>query len=75
MVSDFGPVSEVMPIIIEPEQPGLVLTPHVKNIIRRALRYIGAGFPVHFRDPAGTGKTTLAMYVAAQIGRPVILIP
>jgi gas vesicle protein GvpN len=40
----------------------------------RALAYLTAGFPVHFRGPAGTGKTTLAMHVAAQLGRPVMLI-
>ena len=33
-----------------------------------------AGYPVHFSGPAGTGKTTLAMHVAAQLGRPVVLI-
>jgi len=74
MASQYGSVSEITPIVIEPEQPGFVQTPYVKNIIRRALLYIGAGFPVHFRGPAGTGKTTLAMYVAAQIGHPVMLV-
>ena len=39
-----------------------------------ALGYLDAGFPVHFRGPAGTGKTTLALHVAAQRGRPVVLI-
>ncbi|MDI6892479.1 MAG: gas vesicle protein GvpN [Actinomycetota bacterium] len=64
----------VTPILIEPNQPNFVITPYVEDIINRALTYIGAGFPIHFMSPAGTGKTTLAMYVAAQIGRPVILI-
>jgi gas vesicle protein GvpN len=36
--------------------------------------YIAAGFPVHFRGVSGTGKTTLAMHVAAMIGRPVVMI-
>jgi gas vesicle protein GvpN len=32
------------------------------------------GYPVHFSGPAGTGKTTLAFHIAAQLGRPVSLI-
>lgn len=66
--------NSVTPILIEPNQPNFVITPYVEDTINRALTYIGAGFPIHFMSPAGTGKTTLAMYVAAQIGRPVILI-
>lgn len=67
-------VSEVQPIMLAKEQPSFVQTPYVKDIIRRAILYLKAGYPVHFSSPAGTGKTTLAMYVAAQLGQPVILI-
>jgi len=66
--------SEVSPILIDKEQPGFVVTPAVQNVVDRAMRYLAAGFPVHFSGPAGTGKTTIAMYVAGQIGRPVMLI-
>jgi len=51
-----------------------VETPFVHAITERALAYIQAGYPVHFRGPAGAGKTTLALHVANRIGRPVVLI-
>ena len=47
---------------------------YIENITGRALTYIKAGFPVHFRGPSGTGKTTVAMHLASKIGRPVIII-
>ena len=51
-----------------------VVTPYVQRVTERALTYLRVGYPVHFAGPAGTGKTTLAFHVAAQLGRPVILI-
>jgi gas vesicle protein GvpN len=61
--------------LIEPRsEEGFVETPYVQDITQRALAIIKAGFPVHFRGPSGTGKTTMAMHVASQIGRPVVLI-
>jgi nitric oxide reductase NorQ protein len=51
-----------------------VITPYVQELTDRALAYLEAGYPVHFAGPAGTGKTTLAFHVAAQLGRPVTLI-
>ncbi len=65
---------EIRPIVIAKKQPGFVETPYVRNIINRALNYIRAGYPVHFAGPAGTGKTSLALYLAAQLERPVMLI-
>ena len=66
--------SEIAPILIDKEQPGFVATPRVQNIVRRATKYLHAGFPVHLTGPSGTGKTTIAMFIAGQIGRPVTLI-
>ena len=51
-----------------------VLTAAVESVCQRAMTYLAAGYPVHFRGSAGTGKTTLAMHVANQRGRPVVLM-
>lgn len=57
-------------------EPGLdfVQTPYVEEISERALTYLQTGYPVNFSGPAGVGKTTFAMHVAARLGRPVMLI-
>ncbi|MDN7672537.1 gas vesicle protein GvpN [Burkholderia oklahomensis] len=51
-----------------------VQTPAVRNLTERALTYLGAGYGVHLAGPSGTGKTTLAFHIAAQLGRQVVLI-
>ncbi len=51
-----------------------VETEYVKKITRRALSYIKAGFAVHFRGPAGTGKTTIAKHVAGLLARPMVML-
>jgi gas vesicle protein GvpN len=54
--------------------PQFVVTPAVERVTRRALAYLDAGYPVHLNGPAGTGKTSLAFHVAAQWGRPAVLL-
>jgi nitric oxide reductase NorQ protein len=51
-----------------------VLTPAIQLVCARAATYLEAGYACHFRGSAGTGKTTLAMHVASQRGRPVVLM-
>ncbi|MDD3364726.1 MAG: gas vesicle protein GvpN [Syntrophomonas sp.] len=51
-----------------------VETNYIKEIIERAIDYIEAGFPVHFKGHSGMGKTTLAFHTAWRIGRPVVFI-
>jgi len=69
------PLVEESTAVLEPSPlPDFVETKAIKEITERALAYIKAGFAVHFRGPTGTGKTSLAMYVATKIGRPVVLI-
>ena len=74
MGNGLTPAVEAVPIMVEREQPGFVQTFYISDVVKRAQLYIRSGFPLHFRGPAGTGKTTLALYVAAQLGRPVVLI-
>lgn len=61
--------------LIDPKPlAGFVETPYVSELATRALNYIRAGFPIHFRGISGTGKTTLAMHVANKLGRPMVLL-
>lgn len=51
-----------------------VETNAIRELTGRGIRYMKAGFPIHLSGPTGCGKTTLAIHIAHQIGRPVILL-
>lgn len=60
-------------VLIEASEQ-FVNTPYVQELTERALTYLSVGYAVHLAGPAGTGKTTLALHVAAQLARPVMLL-
>ncbi len=62
------------PIVTSRPRSDFVETEFIKALTDRALSYIGAGYPVHFRGPSGSGKTTLALHVAHRRGRPLALL-
>ena len=41
---------------------------------QRGLSYLQAGYPLHLRGPAGSGKTTLALRIAEQLKRPIVML-
>lgn len=57
-------------------QPGPehIRTAELDAIHDRALAYLNVGYPVHFRGPAGSGKTKLALSLAQELARPVLLL-
>ena len=67
------PQSKEDHLVPEPSEQ-FVATPQIQGLTERALSYLLAGCAIHFAGPAGTGKTTLAFHVAAQLGRPVVLL-
>jgi len=57
-------------------RPGVdfVATAAINELTSRALAYLEIGYAVHLSGPAGTGKTTLALHIASQIGRRCTLL-
>ncbi len=64
--------AEVGGLVLKPRED-LFLDDETLSLHSRAAAYMTAGAPVHFRGPAGAGKTTLALHVAASLGRPVVM--
>jgi gas vesicle protein GvpN len=57
-----------------PEVKHFIETPEVVAIKNRVKLWLQAGYPVHLIGPTGCGKTSLATYVAKELGRPVVWI-
>ena len=51
-----------------------VETEPVRRLKDRVKLWINAGYPPHIVGPTGCGKTTLAMQVAKELGRPTLWI-
>ena len=64
----------VVTTLVPRRRADFVQTQTVDAITKRALAYLKAGFSIHFRGPAGTGKTTLALHAAALLNRPAVMI-
>lgn len=67
-------LQEELTVLSLDKKQDFVETSYINDVTQRALDYLQAGYPVHFCGAAGTGKTTLAMHVAAQLGRQVVLL-
>jgi gas vesicle protein GvpN len=62
------------PVVTSRPRADFVETDCIRALADRAITYIHAGYPVHFRGPSGSGKTTLALHVAHRLGRPLALL-
>lgn len=51
-----------------------VETEEIRNTKKRVKLWLAAGYPVHLIGPTGCGKTSLAMQVAKELGRPMVWI-
>lgn len=73
LAAERGGEAEDDSLALEPSQE-FVVSPSIQALTERALTYLDIGYAVHLSGPAGTGKTTLAFHIAAQLGRPAVLL-
>ncbi len=59
---------------LAPDVSNFVEAHDVKNVEKRIKLWLNTGYPVHLIGPTGCGKTSLAMHVAKELGRPVVWI-
>ncbi|MEW5759639.1 MAG: gas vesicle protein GvpN [Candidatus Thermoplasmatota archaeon] len=75
LLQEHGVVREAIEATyLVPEVENFVETPQVKDTEDRVKLWLSAGYPAHIIGPTGCGKTTIAMKVAKDLGRPVVWI-
>jgi len=67
-------VEGVVAKFLVPTIENFVETEHVRGLKDRVKLWIKVGYPPHIVGPTGCGKTTLAMQVAKEMGRPTVWI-
>jgi gas vesicle protein GvpN len=67
-------VRSVKTEFLVPTVENFVETEHVKKLKDRVKLWVNAGCPLQIVGPTGCGKTTLAMEVAKELGRPTVWI-
>jgi nitric oxide reductase NorQ protein len=67
-------VGSVKTEFLVPTVQNFVETEHVKKLKDRVQLWVKAGCPPHIVGPTGCGKTTLAMEVAKELGKPTVWI-
>jgi len=61
--------------VLRPEATeNFILTPTLERVVKRAHAYLKGGYAIHFSGAAGSGKTTLAFYLASLLNRPVVVV-
>jgi gas vesicle protein GvpN len=59
---------------VKKDARALIQDDETKDILKRSLQYLKAGYSVHFTGPSGAGKTSIALALAKKIKRPVMLM-
>ncbi|WP_191559728.1 gas vesicle protein GvpN [Metabacillus idriensis] len=59
---------------VKKDARALIQDDETKDILKRSLQYLKAGYSVHFTGPSGAGKTSLALALAKKRKRPIMLM-
>ena len=65
--------SEVKEYLV-PEMEYFINSTEIQKLSERIKLWIKTGYPVHLIGPTGCGKSSLAVHIAKELGRPVIWI-